>query len=117
MVGILIADGFNYSEYEAVKGALTAAGAFVFTVGPKRQAVIPSSGGNGVKLEHHVEAFRSTAFDTLYIPGGEHIATLKKKGRVVHVSSSLSELCLSHVLTLVVGERSIRPSQGYRSHR
>jgi catalase len=83
-VGILIADGFNYSEYETVKAALTAAGAMVFTIGPRRQPVIPSSGGKGVSPEHHFEAFRSTAFDTLYIPGGEHVATLRKMGRVVH---------------------------------
>ena len=84
MVGILIADGFNYSEYETVKAALTAAGAFVFTIGPKRQAVIPSSDGKGVSPEHHFEAVRSTAFDTLYIPGGDHVATLLKNGRVIH---------------------------------
>jgi catalase len=84
MVGILIADGFNYSEYETVKAALTAAGAFVFTIGPRRQNVIPSSGGKGVVPEHHFEAFRSTAFDNLYIPGGDHVAILLKNGRVVH---------------------------------
>jgi catalase len=84
MVGILIADGFNYSEYESVKAALTAAGAFVFTIGPKRQAVMPSSGGKGVSPEHHFEAFRSTGFDALYIPGGDHVTTLLKDGRVIH---------------------------------
>jgi catalase len=84
MVAILIADGFNLTEYEAVKAALTAAGAFVFTIGPKRQPVIPSSGGKGVSPEHHFEGMRSTMFDSVYIPGGEHVATLKKQGRVVH---------------------------------
>jgi len=39
MIAIIIADGFNFVEYEAVKGALGAAGAFVFTIGPKRQPV------------------------------------------------------------------------------
>jgi catalase len=84
MVGILIADGFNYAEYKMVKTALTAAGAMVFTIGPRRQPVIPSSGGKAVSPEHHFEAFRSTAFDTLYIPGGEHVSTLRKNGRVIH---------------------------------
>jgi catalase len=64
MVAILIADGFNLSEYEAVKAALTAAGALCYTIAPKRQPCIPSSGGKGVTAEHHYEAFRSTAFDT-----------------------------------------------------
>ena len=84
MVAIIIADGFNLMEYEAVKAALTAAGAFVFTIGPKRQPVKPAGGGNGVAPDHHFEGMRSTMFDALYIPGGEHVATLMKQGRVVH---------------------------------
>lgn len=83
-IAILIADGFNYSEYEGVKIALTAAGAFVFTVDPKRQAVIPSSGGKGICPEHHFEAMRSTAFDSIYIPGGDPVKTLRKMGRALH---------------------------------
>lgn len=55
MVAILIADGFNMAEYEAVKGALTAAGALPFTIGPKRQPIKSSSGGEGVKADHHLE--------------------------------------------------------------
>lgn len=84
MVAIIIADGFNLSEYEAVKAALSAAGAFCFTIGPKRQPVIPSSGGKGVAPDHHFEGMRSTMFDSLYIPGGSHVSTLLKQGRVVH---------------------------------
>jgi len=84
MVAIIIGPGFNYAEYEAVKGALSAAGAFVFTIGPGRQPVIPSGGGKGVSPEHHFEAMRSTAFDTIYIPGGTHIKDLVKQGRVIH---------------------------------
>lgn len=84
MVAIIIADGFNLSEYEAVKGALTAAGAFCFTIGPKRQPVMPAGGGKGVAPDHHFEGMRSTLFDSVYIPGGSHIDTLLKQGRVVH---------------------------------
>jgi len=82
-IAILVADGFNYIEYETVKGALSAAGAMVFTIGPKRQPV-KSAGGKSVTPEHHFEGMRSTLFDALYIPGGEHIPTLAKQGRVVH---------------------------------
>jgi len=84
MVAIIISDGFNLGEYEALKGALSAAGAFCFTIGPKRQAVIPSSGGKGVAPDHHFEGMRSTMFDSIYIPGGSHIESLLKQGRVVH---------------------------------
>jgi catalase len=84
MVAVIIGDGFNLSEYEAVKGALTAAGAFVFTIGPKRQPVIPAGGGKGVAPDHHFEGMRSTLFDSIYVPGGEHVRTLLTQGRVVH---------------------------------
>jgi catalase len=83
-VAIIIADGFNLSEYEAVKAALSAAGAFCFTIGPKRQPVMPGSGGKGVSPDHHFEGMRSTLFDSLYIPGGSHISSLLNQGRVIH---------------------------------
>jgi catalase len=84
MVAIIIADGFNMAEYEGVKGALSAAGAFCFTIGPRRQPVKPASGGKGVAPDHHFEGMRSTMFDSIYIPGGEHVDTLMKQGRVIH---------------------------------
>jgi catalase len=83
-VAILIMDGFNFTEYEAVKVALTAAGAFVFTIGPRRTNIIPASGGKGVAPQHNFEAMRSTAFDTIYIPGGEHVNAFRKNGRALH---------------------------------
>jgi catalase len=84
MVAIIIADGFNMSEYEAVKAALSAAGAFCFTIGPKRQPVQPAGGAKGVAPDHHFEGMRSTMFDAIYIPGGAHVDTLLQQGRVVH---------------------------------
>lgn len=83
MVAIIIADGFDYSDYDAAKGCLVATGAFVFTIGPKRQNVT-SSGGDEVMPDHHWEAIRSTAFDTIYIPGGAHVDIIRKSGRAVH---------------------------------
>ena len=83
-IALIIGEGFNLKEYEAVKGALTAQGAFPFTIGPKRQPVIPKEGGKGVMPDHHFEGMRSTMFDALYIPSGSHIASLKKQGRVIH---------------------------------
>lgn len=83
-VAIIIADGFSRVEYEAVKAALIAAGAFPATIGPRRQALVPAEGGGGVVPDHHFEGARSTLFDSLYIPGGEHVNTLLKQGRVIH---------------------------------
>lgn len=82
-IAFLIGDGFNLGEYEAVKAALNAAGANCFTIGPKRQPV-KSSGGKSVSPDHHFEGMRSTLFDAVYVPGGEHVATLLKQGRVLH---------------------------------
>ncbi|PBP21409.1 catalase [Diplocarpon rosae] len=82
-IAIIIGDGFRYVEYEAVKAALTAAGALVFTIGPKR-APVKSQEGKSVIPEHHFEGMRSTIFDALYIPGGSHIPRLAKQGRVIH---------------------------------
>jgi catalase len=83
MVAIIVGEGFNFTEYEAVKAALSTASAFVFTIGPKRQPV-KSSGGQSVNPDHHFEGMRSTMFDSLYIPGGEHVSSLLKQGRVIH---------------------------------
>ncbi|TVY89553.1 Catalase [Lachnellula willkommii] len=84
MVAIIIGPGFNLAEYEGVKAALSAAGAFVFTIGPKRQPVPSAGGKKSVAPDHHFEGMRSTMFDSIYIPGGEHVAALQKQGRVVH---------------------------------
>ncbi|RDL39746.1 Catalase [Venustampulla echinocandica] len=82
MVAIIVGDGFNFAEYEAVKGALSAANAFCFTIGPRKSEI--KSSGKSVKPDHHFESMRSTLFDSIYIPGGEHITTLIKQGRVLH---------------------------------
>ncbi|TVY36696.1 Catalase [Lachnellula subtilissima] len=84
MIAIIIGPGFNLVEYEGVKAALSAAGALVFTIGPKRQPVPSAGGKKSVAPDHHFEGMRSTMFDSIYIPGGEHIAMLQKQGRVVH---------------------------------
>ncbi|KAI1005665.1 Catalase-1 [Podosphaera aphanis] len=82
-IAIIIGEGFNMLQYSAVKTALTAAGAVVTTISSKRQAV-KASNGQTTTPDHHFESMRSTMFDSLYIPGGEHIAALMKSGRVSH---------------------------------
>jgi hypothetical protein len=83
VVAIIIGVGFNFTEYEAVKAALSATGAFVFTFGLKRQ-LVKSSGGQIVSPDYHSEGMRSTMFDSFIILGGSHVASLMKQGRVVH---------------------------------
>jgi catalase len=88
-VAIIIADGFDLVAYEAVKAALSAAGALPFTIAPRRSPIFnaddPKHEGEGVKPDSHLEGMRSTMFDALFIPGGKYsIATLRKNGRALH---------------------------------
>ena len=87
-VAILIADGYDPIAYNGIIAALKAANAFPFTIGPKRQSVFAAGEskdtGKGVQPDHHFEGMRSTMFDSVFVPGGSHIHTLKQNGRVVH---------------------------------
>lgn len=86
-VAILIADGYDPIAFNGVYAALKAAKAFPFVIGPKRQTVFAegeSEDGKGVQPDHHFEGMRSTMFDSVFVPGGSHIETLRKQGRVVH---------------------------------
>ncbi|KAI0067769.1 catalase [Artomyces pyxidatus] len=87
-VAILVADGFNLAEMQAVRAALVSAKALCFVIGPRRGEVypegVPRSAGKGCMTDHHYEGQRSTLFDAVYIPSGEHVTTLSKNGRVIH---------------------------------
>jgi catalase len=84
-VAILIADGFDSVAFAAMQAALTAAQATPMIIGPRRAPVKPAGGGKAVTPTHHLEGFRSTMVDALYIPGGtESCESLAKNGRAVH---------------------------------
>lgn len=78
-IAILIADGFDYSTYSAMKEALEARDAFVFTIGSQRQGVTAES-GEKVVPDNFFSGMRSTLFDATFVPGGNHIAALAKNG-------------------------------------
>jgi len=84
MIAIIVDDGCNVTEVEAVKAALMSAGALPFIIAPKKQAIKGNGGSGSVKPDQHLEAARSTMFDALYIPGGSHVETLSKSGRAIH---------------------------------
>jgi len=87
-VEILIADGFNQTELQAVRAALASASAVTFVIGPRRSEIYAAGAahkqGSGVKADHHFEGMRSTMFDAVYIPSGQHAATLSNNGRAIH---------------------------------
>lgn len=89
-VAILIADGYDSVQFRAVKAALSAAQAIPLVIAPRRSPIYAAgetkgSSGAGLKPDHHLEGFRSTMVDAVYVPGGaESIKTLSKNGRALH---------------------------------
>lgn len=87
-IAILIADGFNEVEMQAVRAALTTCKAVCYIVGPRRAHIHPMASqdvGFGVFADHHFEGQRSALFDAIYIPSGaDHVKALAENGRVVH---------------------------------
>ncbi|KAF8559350.1 catalase-domain-containing protein [Imleria badia] len=87
-IAILVADGFNEVEMQAIRAALTNSKAICYIVGLRRGRVHPMASqdaGSEVSAQHHFEGQRSTLFDAIYIPSGaEHVKTLANNGRVIH---------------------------------
>ncbi|TPX07947.1 uncharacterized protein E0L32_010402 [Thyridium curvatum] len=84
-VAILIADGFDSVSYTAVRGAIGALQGTPMVIAPRRSAIKPAGGGASVKPDHHLEGFRSTMVDAIFIPGGEQsIKALSSNGRALH---------------------------------
>jgi len=88
-IAVLIADGFNMLEVEAVRGILASALATTWIIGPRRGKVFAEGEamgtGQGIVADHHYEGQRSTMFDAIYIPSGAtHAKALASNGRAVH---------------------------------
>jgi len=83
-IGILVADGFDKTAYDAVSAALYTAGAIPVTLGIRKSVVKPASGKN-IRPEHFIEGARSVWFDALIVPPGvAHVKTLMGNGRAIH---------------------------------
>ncbi|KAK3935205.1 catalase-1 [Diplogelasinospora grovesii] len=84
-IAILVADGYDPVAYKAAYGAISAALAIPLVIGPRRSKVTAAGGSSSVQPHHHLEGFRSTMVDAIFIPGGEEsIKTLAKNGRALH---------------------------------
>ena len=88
-IAILVADGFNLGEVQAIRAALKAGMASTWIIGPRRGPVYPDGEevgrGKGYSADHHYESQRSTLFDAVIIPGGaKHAQALANNGRTVH---------------------------------
>lgn len=84
-IAILITDGFNLLELEAVRSALTSGQATTWIIGPRRGKVYADGeSGQFILADHHFEGQRSTMFDAIYIPSGSHAKELANNGRAIH---------------------------------
>lgn len=84
-IAILVADGYDPITYGAAYAAITAGQAIPLVIGTKRSSVSSAGGASSVQPHHHLEGFRSTMVDALFIPGGEEsVKTLSKNGRALH---------------------------------
>ncbi|KAI0815335.1 catalase [Irpex lacteus] len=89
-IAILLADGFDLAQVEALRAAIKAGSATSWIIGPRRGWVYPEgavvgSGVGGVWADHHYEGQRSTLFDAFIIPGGAKSAqALAENGRTIH---------------------------------
>lgn len=87
-IAVLVADNFNLDEVRAVRTVLESLKALTFVIGPRRGEIYPEGAkhepGNGLAADHHYEGMRSTLFDAVYIPSGNHASQLAGNGRAIH---------------------------------
>lgn len=62
---------------------MLSASAMPVTIAPHKSGV-KSADGKLVKPNFNFEGGRSTAYDAIFIPAGEHVRILAANGRVVH---------------------------------
>lgn len=85
-VAILIGDGFNGTQVADLLASLEAARAFPYIIGTSRSTIQAAGTARELDIQphHHLEGFRSTMVDALFISGGAHIETLRASGRARH---------------------------------
>ncbi len=82
-VAILVAEGSDKSDIEAMKKALTAEGAMPFLVG-RHVGPFTTAGGDEMEAEFSIFTASSVLFDAVYVPGGKDaIAALKNEAQAV----------------------------------
>ena len=117
-IAILLGDGYDLAEVEGLRAAIKAGSATSWVIGPRRGRVYPKGvkGGDvGVWADHHFEGQRSTMFDAVIVPSGEHAGTLMKMGRAVHWIREAFGHCKA-IGALGEGEHGIRGEKSVTHH-
>lgn len=81
-VAVLVENGFLKQEFDLLTSAITAAGAGYDIVSSKLGAVM-SFDKEIVEANQTYKTTASVLYDAVYIPGGNHVDTLKKSGDVL----------------------------------
>lgn len=83
-VVILVAEGVDAGQFDAVRTALVAGGAVVEVVAPTL-APVKRSDGKLLRPDKSFDTAASVFYDAIYVPGGPpSVAALKKEGKAVH---------------------------------
>jgi catalase len=91
-IGILVEDGFNDAELEQVREFLKQEGAKSEIIS-RFDGMRMSSGGKEVKPDKIHVTSASIMYDAVYIPGGNHINTLKDLGDAMHFINEAFKHC------------------------
>jgi catalase len=88
-IAILVADGFDLAQVNAMRAALSSQGALTFIIGNRRGHIKSTSSEqsqeSGLGADFSWESGRSVLFDAIYVPGGAQSAlTLRESGRAIH---------------------------------
>ncbi|GAA3446241.1 catalase [Planomonospora venezuelensis] len=83
-VAVLVADGADAGQVEAVRAAITTMGAICDVLAPRGGAV-RGEGGEAVPVTHALDTMASVLYDAVLVPGGQESArTLSVNGQAVH---------------------------------
>jgi catalase len=83
-IAILISDGYDHDSFEAVVSAIQKEGALPFPIADKRQLVKARQSGKTAQPTNHFNGMRSTLFDAIFIPDGDHVEKLISNGIARH---------------------------------
>ncbi|MFZ6180572.1 catalase [Nannocystis pusilla] len=83
-IAVLVADGVDGAQVDAIKAALTAGGALVEVIAPS-MAPVKRSDGKPLAPQKSLKTAASVFYDAVYVPGGaDSAAALKKEGVALH---------------------------------
>ncbi|MBX3015171.1 MAG: catalase HPII [Caldilineaceae bacterium] len=92
-VAVLVADGVNAAEVEAMQHALAQAGAQAFLIAP-RLGTVKSSDGKQLKADYSLLTAASVFFDGVYVPGGDQsVTTLQQEADAIHFLNEAYRHC------------------------